>query len=74
MSKYTHGWLCRDKRWEDCVWFFDVNPVWADDFSEWWPADEAECNIYDDTEFNKIYNCNFNLPAPGKKVEIWIEL
>ena len=76
--KYVKGFLCRDADTilhNTLYWFFEEEPCW-DSFLEWWfvshPSSYAR--IWDVEKFKEEYDCNFELPGKGEKVECWIEV
>lgn len=75
MIKRTHGWLCRDRNGVLVFYDFDTEPC----IDKWgmWGCVEGEVIEWASPPsglWNKTYDCNFKLPKPGEKVEIWIEL
>lgn len=59
MIKYTRGWL----------WNLGYEKI------RFTPHDGRKCPLYYfDNTFKQTYACNFRLPKPGEKADIYIEL
>ena len=74
MSKYTKGWLCKEKI---CIKFFWYEPEvekGAGHDEYYWYRGSVSSKCWLEAEFSQAYSCNFRLPKPGEKVEVEIEL
>ncbi len=76
-EKLTKVWLGRDE--DESLWWFLDNPIMHHNLYcgfEWLARNLV--TVADNGRFDRFeeetYDCNFKLPAPGEKVQIWIEL
>jgi len=71
--KLTKGWLCRNGLFWDTFIFYPepTTPTWVE-HHYWCEAGTAHRVIWTIKDFRKTYSCNFRLPKPGEKVEIYM--
>ena len=76
--KYIKGFLCRDAGPfipNTIYWFFEKEPRWNSRMGWWFGARlSSRFQVWDDEKFKEEYDCNFELPEEGEKVECWIEV
>ena len=76
--KYVKGFLCRDADpfiHNTIYWFFEDKPHWNNRV-KWWFVSRLDSRFraWDVEKFKEEYDCNFQLPGKGEKVECWVEV
>ena len=76
--KYIKGFLCRDadiRLPNNIYWFFEDKPQWNAVLGLWFEAKSGSLLFtWKIEKFKEEYDCNFQLPRKGEKVECWVEV